>query len=52
LKVGQGDEQFGIGLLAKVSHLDIACVVVEHIGGCDGFHGYLAACDVKVMGLE
>ena len=43
LKVGQGDEQLGISLLAKVLHLDVACVIIEHIGGSDGLGGYLAA---------
>ena len=49
----QGDEQFGIGILAEILNLNVASLVVEHIRCGDTLHGYLASgySNVAQLGL-
>ena len=51
LQFGQSHEQFGIGGFAKLGYLDVACGVVHHVRGGDGFLWNLAARDGEVASL-
>ena len=44
-QLGQGYEQFAVGVLAEVLDAHIARLFVNHIDGVDAVHGYLAARD-------
>ena len=50
-QTGQGDEQFGIGFLPEILNPDVTSVVVEHVGGSNTLHGYLAAGDGDTVQL-
>ena len=51
-QLGQGDEQFGVGVLAEVLDADIARLAVEHVGGGDALGGYLATGDGNAAHLR
>ena len=48
-QLGKGDEHFGISGLAETLHLNISCVLVEHIRGCDALLRYVATRYRKVF---